>query len=275
MTKVVINSMPKSGTHLLAKLIRLIGFQDSHVRLMASLVRETERNPITRWKKKNRKVQSGSNEGLPIDLGIPDNWIRKDWLHNLLIQIPEGSYAIAHLPFSPELSDFLSIHDFHIVHMFRDPRDVLISYIHYLKTLKKYPLSKDFIQMDKEQSIDAVLSGLKKGRITFSPLSVQLDRSKGWIDNPNTLAIRFEDLVGPKGYGSADKQKYVISEIFDKLSISVSSDRLDQIAEDVFDPKSRTFRNGKISQWKDWFDTPIMMERIAELDNLVKEYGYI
>ena len=75
----------------------------------------------------------------------------------------------------------------------------------------------------------------------------------GWLNHEGTLTVRFEDLVGPKGGGSEDSQLATLARIASHVDREVDTRRLRDIAECVWSPRSGTFRQGQIGQWRDHF----------------------
>ena len=68
-----------------------------------------------------------------------------------------------------------------------------------------------------------------------------------WKDSKNFILLRFEDLVGPSGGGSLQKQKKSILSILNHLDIENIDVSI--VADSVFG-NSSTFRKGMINRWK-------------------------
>ena len=115
---------------MLSKLIEMLGFKEWEPGLIGALVRETHSNFLRNLQKRSRRPRNNKN-GFWVDLDIENNMVSREWLHHYLNRIPNRSFISGHLPHSAELSAFLQIHDFKILHIVRDPRDVLLSYINY------------------------------------------------------------------------------------------------------------------------------------------------
>ena len=90
--KLVVNSLPKAGTHLLSKLIKNLGFQEYKPQLSGELIRQTHRNPFKNLQKRRRKPKKNES-GLWIDLDIKNNRVSPAWLQKCLDKIPEESRA--------------------------------------------------------------------------------------------------------------------------------------------------------------------------------------
>ncbi len=273
--RIIVNSLPKSGTHLLGRLTDLLGFSEYTPGLTGALLREIERNPFSRWSKRRRKAPELSDFGLPIDLDIPGNWVRKDWLHNFLNQIPNGYYITAHLPYNVDLSNFLVANGFRIIFISRDPRDVLISYINFQKKREDYPFHEYFNSVDKRQQIQGVINGLVKGNTVLSPFSCRLERAIGWLKDENTLALRFEDVIGDSGHGDDAKQDAAVRRVTDWCGIETSEEKIKEISSHIFDRQAETFHKGTIGQWRHFFDDKSLDDLMDCCGDLIKEYGYM
>lgn len=272
--RVVVNSLPKSGTHLLARVMILLGLIEFSPGLTGALVRKIEKNILTKWKKSIRKTPEMSPAGLPIDLDVSTNWIRKDWLQTYLAGIPDDSFITAHLPYSGDLSEFLTANGFRTIFIYRDPRDILVSYINFQKNREDYPFHEFFSTANDREQVQAVLDGLVSGETVLSPMADRLTRARGWLRDGNTLALRFEDLIGKAGYGDQDKQFTAVSRIADWCGINLSVDQIREIATQVFDPTSETFHKGTIGQWKQKIDQESLDDIMERCGDLIKEYGY-
>jgi len=68
-----------------------------------------------------------------------------------------------------------------------------------------------------------------------------------YYNHEKVLTVRFEDLIGPKGGGDASAQRAALVKIKKAISSSVS---VDKVAPQMFSVKAETFRKGQINQWK-------------------------
>ena len=104
-------------------------------------------------------------------------------------------------------------------------------------------------------------------------------RWKGWIDNSEAFAVKFEDLVGERGGGSEDKRLYLVEQILDYLSISMPSDQIkEKFASYVLNPEeSHTFKKGgkgNIGGWKTFFKDEHKTEFKKVAGHLLIDLGY-
>jgi len=271
--KVLVNSLPKSGTHLLGTFLERLGFIESVPGLTGAQVRETNRNPFRNWQKRQRRPKQ--NEiGFWIDLDIKGNAVSKEWLHGRLSSIPDGCFISSHLPYSTELADFIHLHDFKILNIHRDPRDVIISFINYEKSNKELPFHEDFKRMSMDAALEQVLRGAKRGNFASAPLRDRIERMMGWLGDQRVYSTTFESLVGPKGGGCKSRQRDAAMGICRHIGFSVIHSRLDEVVETIFDPRSQTFSKGMVGQWKEIIGPAQLDKVMANMGDFISTLGY-
>lgn len=83
----------------------------------------------------------------------------------------------------------------------RDLRDILVSYVYFI--VEKYPhhplyeyLTNDV--KNQKQRYLALVNGVQTGKTSYPSIAEWFQPYKGWIKDPDTLSITFEDLVQSK-----------------------------------------------------------------------------
>lgn len=222
-TKVLINSLPKSGTFLLRRALNLLPDFNS------------------RW----------SYHGL--DAKEPN-------LYRKIKKIRQGQYASGHLYWSEQLTDLLVTNNIRTVFIIRDLRDVAVSLAFYLtKKKSQHRLQKYFASLESnDRRIMEVILGADGQLYSDCPGKKSLGEFGmaflPWLDEPNCLTVRFEDLIGNAGGGSDKKQRESLQAIVNHLNINLSPDETTQLSQKLFFKKSRTFRKGTIGDWLNWFN---------------------
>ena len=74
-----------------------------------------------------------------------------------------------------------------------------------------------------------------------------------WIGGPGVHVCRFEDLVGERGGGSAERQLLAIEAIGEHIQRPLGRDQAKAIATRTWSQKSSTFRKGVIGDWRNHF----------------------
>ncbi len=143
-----------------------------------------------------------------------------------------------------------------VIFNIRDPRDRIVSYAFKIKKFRP-----DLTISIQDLALKVITH---YGKLTYDYLTHTLQyKNMGdfseyyalylpWLDYPDLLVIYFENLVGPKAGGSKSKQVQEIKKIADFLNISVSEERINEIADNLYGG-TVSFRNPKIGLWRDYF----------------------
>jgi len=236
--RVLANSMPKTGTHLVAALLNNLPhmlFSGRHHTLpqfeLPRAPRATERSEV--WK---------------VD------W---DRLERSLAAVNNGQYMTAHFAPAPELLALLEELEYRIIIIMRDPRDAAVSSAFYITRLKRHFLHERYITefLTPGERIMASITGLP-GTDRYRGLGSigsRAGRYRQWFDVPNTFGCRFEDLIGPSGGGDAAKQLEVVAAIAHHVDREVSENEAERLAQKTWSQESSTFRKGTIGDWRNHF----------------------
>lgn len=218
----LVNGIPKAGTHVLFELMRAFGYQTPRSDALPSY---------------HDKFSSGTYYNL--------QHMRRRYLAQPRQNIGRFIDVICSSP---------------IVLIVRDPRDVVVSLAHYLSVETEYHILQSyFANLSANERILAVIRG-------DYPVPIYLNRDMhfagtirdlylayaDWLRFPltNTIIIRFEDLIGPRGGGDLGRQLRTIWTAQLALHVPGSPE---QFAEQVFAPTSVTFRKGRIGSHKQEF----------------------
>jgi len=221
-------SIPKSGTHLCAKLLLLL--TNKRHKLMYDVL-----------KYKNFEYFQFEREILQCQKN-----------NCFFCAHPFPDYFDPHLlQFSDEYPEYIP------VLAIRDLRDVMISFMFHKQLADNLDQ-----EMGRAASFDEKLTHLlsltnsNQARTIESAIRSAIEN---WISHPNTIILRFEDLVGSQGKGGDLKQKEVILDLASQLGIQPSEEQLQYIYDNLFGnetfPKvSATFKKGEIGNWRHYFN---------------------
>lgn len=220
---VLANSIPKSGTNLLVRVLYLM--KPLRRKLMRTL---TDRPGV-------------------------------DVLQSLT-HIRPGQIAAAHLYFSEELAERIDALGLKHLLMVRDPRDIAVSNAFYLaRKDSRHRLYPYFSSLPSDsERLTAAIQGVAADKTPDGMEGFDLGRHLKnylkWSTSPDCLIVRFEDLVGPEGGGARSRQLAALARIRDHLGLAFSDEELESIAQQVFDTRSRTFFKGQIGNWRNHFE---------------------
>src|SRR5215210_4129016 len=296
--RIVANSIPKSGTHLLDRLLLLLGFglvdlgglrphvaksDDRFLMVNGRLRRlmglrkpedvmgigphlvEGGRFPPA------RKLIRGRGEKVTVGVVSPQQIIRR-WLTRRLSKVPDGGFVTAHCVYTPELADLFHEGGMRVVCILRDPRDVAVSQMHYLKQLKNHFAHEEYMALpsDHERLLVSIRGGELGGR-RLQSLAERYRQFLRWEREGGAAVVKFEDLVGTKGGGSAEAQRLAVEGVARQLGVDEGT--LGVVEEDLFGV-GRTFRKGQIGGWREEFSAEHERAVKEVVGSLLVELGY-
>jgi len=230
---IIITSIPKGGTHLLMKAVTLItGKQPGYLAPITG-----QQYTVFDEKSAQKVLASGK------------------------------AMIFSHLHYNDEAAETLTKHNFPVLFIYRDPRDLLLAAAR-LVTKRGMPvpealgLAKPWASRHDEYVLQ-LINNITDIYANFTP----------WLEHPNVYAVRFEDLVGPKGGGSAEKQLRVLRDIANHINMPLTETEATKIAEKLFG-QSATFRKGQIGAWKVEFTTEHKQLFKQKGQALLEQLGY-
>ena len=264
--KILINSVPKAGTHMVTSVFQgLPNLMPAyrHVR-MPDLV----------------SSELAAKDGkFTVDLKL----VNKEFS-----PVRRGQFCSGHMFYNADLDNYLGDNGFKTLFIIRDPRDVVISRYNYILGLKRHPLH-DFFKnelKDKSRILDVCISGFddvskfrKPGRKKFTDsrfvgVAEQYKKYAGWISSKNCLVLKFEELRGVNGGGSEELRFEKFKEAIDFIGVDIDDDSLKDKLDSKGSHKSATFLKGDIGGWS----KHLSAENINLLENIwtsdLASFGY-
>jgi len=236
---ILVNSLPKSGTHLLTQIVEVLPRTKSY----GTFITSTPSLP--------HKLQD-------------DNKIAKK-----LKKLIPTELARAHIYYKKEYETVIQQQNIAMYFIYRDPRDVLVSEMNFLTyQFRWHSMHKYFkkLKNDKERLI-LCIKGVSDSKFPYyyPDISKRFGNYFGWV-NSSALAIRYEDLI------SNNKEFYIkqiVNFYFNKVKNkkeNIDEEYYCKLALSNINPKkSHTFSKGKKGRWKEYFDD--------EIKSLFKKYG--
>ncbi|MFE9632481.1 hypothetical protein [Streptomyces sp. NPDC006463] len=162
-----------------------------------------------------------------------------------------------------------------LVFNYRDPRDTVISMINFLegRTAAGYGNFYEFDVFHKilgslptwEEKIDYALRDPSfLGRDQF-------ERSMWLLRHPDVCKVRFEDLVGPKGGGSRERQVDALGRLLTHIG---SGEDPEQVADKIYNQDSWSFFRGRSGAWREHFTANNVARFNEQFGDLLEQYGY-
>lgn len=211
------NSLPKSGTHLLLQATRVL----PRTRYLGRFIATSP--SLTQREKSPEQLARAVSRILP------------------------GETLGSHLYHAPEVAAQLARMNALHLFIYRDPRDVITSEAYYLAEMNRWHrMYKHFNKLSDDKSrLTLALDGLDH---RYPECNARLLPYAGWLQDPNTLAIRYEDIAGPH----QQRELTRIAEAYRSRGGSdVAAARLVEVMTRAIDPqKSHTFRRGGSGKWQ-------------------------
>ncbi|MGB0902481.1 sulfotransferase domain-containing protein [Halocynthiibacter sp.] len=238
---VLVNSLPKSGTHLLLQLVRAIPGLHYRGGFFASSPSLTQRlrGPAATTRKLGRI--------------LPGECIGAHLYHS------DGAEAVV------REKQFLSLF------LCRDPRDVLMSELHYLTGMNRWHrMHRHFARLPEfGDRLKLALKGLDAG---FPDCNQRFLAYAGWMHAPGTVVIRFEDLIGPSRGETCQR---IVNEFGSWGMDFPDSEKVVRHMVQAADPqKSHTFRKGLSGGWSNGLTAAQVKTVETWLEPSIAAFGY-
>jgi hypothetical protein len=274
----IVVSIPKTGTHMVYKLMETIGYQVMGV--TKPTVDRTDQYDMLQllawaanlgWDDMEHTLRR-----IPPFLG---------WRMNQLFQQDFG--ALPH-------NLCVTTHDFRLERLepefivkwaetghpriffnYRDPRDQLISFVNFLCGKAAGP---DFNRVKIQVVWTEILRGLPtlEERLMVAicdpsfPWCNAFNESMWLLHHPAVCKIRYEDLVGSRGGGSDAAQVKTVARVLAHLDCNYDAEA---IADQLYGGTA-TFAKGRTGSWRDVFTTAHLQAFNKRYGDILRVYGY-
>lgn len=244
---VLVNSIPKSGTHLLVQIVAGLPNSVNYGQFLASMT--------SSFRFRERSADS---------------------VRRFILGIAPGEIVRAHLFFSASASEALSGKNVVRYFLYRDPRDVALSGAHYVRSMNRWhKLHRHFGAVNSiDEAISLAIRGLPADTpgVDFPNVERRYRRYLGWLADEDCLAIRYESLQSTsRGDVVREVAEFYAARTSSPLDIDAT---VDAMLAGIAPAKSHTFRQGEKSGWRRSF-TREHRELFHEIaGDLLIELGY-
>jgi hypothetical protein len=219
-------SFPKSGTHLLDQI--LLGFANvaPYAQRLHSFYAEYE-------------GESGKKREPQLAL---------DWLDSLR----PNDVASAHLFARTETIARVCSQKFIPYFIFRDPRDVVVSHVFYVTEMEPNHVHHAYYRSlsDFDSRLKVSILGRPDAGVEFPDIAERFTPYLGWLDQPEVLAVHFEDLIQDR----IQTLTRIMDHFLARVPLRTSRQLVLESLESAINPaRSPTFRSGKTGEWRKSF----------------------
>lgn len=235
----------------------------------------------------NTIPKSGSHLLRQLLMGLPgvnhnwdDHWYFEGHPHQIqehkrrLKTLQKNECGFGHVFHSEEWLTMLNDLRMKRIFLYRDPRDVVVSYVYYvintLQTDVFYPyLSRCSSQLDRYR---AIIEGFQDGAISRPGIKEWYERFMKWAEDDQALVIKFEDLIGKHNVKEYER---VITYLYPSINDDSIIQLLIKGMKDNVKPKeSLTFRKGKVGSWRDEFNEELKQVMRKHAGQLLIDLNY-
>lgn len=161
------------------------------------------------------------------------------------------------------------------IFIYRDPRDMLVSHVFYATDMYAgHGMHQYYTEhlSTMEERLNAAIAGVTEPGFELSSVKQRYESYLGWLDQPNILCVKFEDLI-------LDREP-TLGRILDYLStfntqLSTNRSRaIEILAKNIAPKRSGTFRKGQPGNWREHFTAAnkILFNEVA--GDLLVRLGY-
>lgn len=247
MPAVLGNAMPKSGSHLIIQVLQGL----------------TNLGPFVNpgFPPVNR---SEDNSKLP-DSSILDN-IRR---------MRPGDIGYGYIGAQPQYITALTKPGRATIFVFRDPRDMIVSQIFYATQMHSGHWMHRYYTEEltsMEARINAAIKGVDEPGSELTPVRSRYEGYLGWLEQPQVLCLRFEDLILDRDTALGRLLDYLEGHNF--VAKVPRSHAVENLKQAILPKRSGTFRKGQPGNWREHFsETNISLFKQQTGDLLVR-LGY-
>lgn len=220
------NAMPKSGSHLIIQVLQGLTRLGPFINPGFPPVNRSEDNR----KLSDEAVLANIQRMRPGDIGY--------------------GYISAAEPF---VSALTRLHRATIF-VYRDPRDMIVSHIFYATQMHPGHWMRRYyteVLHSMEERINAAITGVEEPGSELTPIRRRYEGYLGWLEQPNVLSLRFEDLILDRPAALERLLDYLKLRGFNLRMPRASAIAVLEAA--IAPKKSGTFRKGQPGNWREHF----------------------
>jgi hypothetical protein len=165
-----------------------------------------------------------------------------------------GDIRYGYLGFKEPFSSLLTSSKYATVFIYRDPRDLLVSHVFYAVDMHEDHGMHDYYteELDNmEERLNVAIQGIREPDLGLPSVSDRYEHNLAWIDHPEVLSVRFEDVILDTDNTLGSIADYIAS--YD-VNYSASRSEVVKVLKKAIRPKeSGTFRKGQPGNWKEYF----------------------
>lgn len=266
MKKILLNSLPKSGTNLALRALSLMGYSEVGALLPHRFQGRGAAARYMRWR-------HGAEPGQGISLGVDSPIeVSRAYCRSALSRLRDGQVEITHAGGGGALLEEMRYADVAGIVVTRDPRAVLNSFVHYVLAEPRHVFHAHFCRSTEEERFRDALQGVQTEDGVLQPLLERCKSLSPWLEAGDVLHLKFEDLVGGPGGGSDNLRRHTLKRLARWVGADQNSP--DLLESQLFGTGGRTFRSGRVDSWITETPPELLAEVEAALAPVLKAWAY-
>lgn len=181
-------------------------------------------------------------------------------------------YLVAEAPYV----DVLRQNGWATVFVLRDPRDVVVSLMHYVADKQvQHDFHEAFqtVWRTPKARLQAIIEGARLPHSRLSDPATQYRRYLDWLEFDEVLTVRFEDLILNRRETLGRILDFVQQRGAWRLTLP-REQALDALEAAIRPQRSGTFRRGQPGEWRQWFDEDLKRLFKERTGDLLIRLGY-
>lgn len=192
-----------------------------------------------------------------------------------LRRLHPGDISYGHVHATPEVVNMLCQPGWASYFMLRDPRDVVVSHVHYVTEMEPGHIHHHYYTEELksfDERLMVSILGLPESGIEFPDIAHRFKPFLGWMDRTEVLALRFEEFIQDRPAGIHQALDHAVERGF-PLVVSPNQ-AISNILQGLDPGRSPTFRRGKSGGWREAF-TPQHKQAFKQVaGDLLVRLGY-
>jgi hypothetical protein len=191
-----------------------------------------------------------------------------------LLRIPAGVIGWGYLEATPENVAFLCRPERVNYFIYRDPRDMLISHVHFATDMyEDHGMHVHYKSLpDFGARLKVAITGIEQGALRMVSVRQRYEGVLQWLRQQHVMFVRYEDLVDNRNATLA-----AMLEAVERTGYRIPFPRekaLGVLSAAIQPKRSRTFRSGKAGAWREHFTPEHKRLFLDVAGDLLVQLGY-
>jgi len=220
------NAMPKSGSHLITQVLQGLPRLGPFV-----------------------------NPGFPpVNRGEDNRKLNDQHVLENLHRMRPGDIGYGYLQSREPFVSLLAELNIASIFVYRDPRDMVVSHVFYATQMNpNHGMNRHYTQSlsTMEERINAAIEGVEVPGSELSPIHAKYDGYLGWLNKPEVLCLRFEEMILDRR-NTLERLLLFMQSRGACIHLELSQ-AVEILQEKIAPQKSGTFRKGQPGNWREHF----------------------